>query len=584
MSKGLKLTLMTVAVAMMAAQVMAMAPVIGDIPSPVVGDAENTTPANYFVFPDAFNLASYVSDDTSPAAAIKWTYETAGTPKYKINGVPPLAAGDDPNVPPAGKVVNTQVLGGEHNPDSNVATLTIRNIHLTPNVDVQGADPMGSNLPETEAQLVTLWASDGEQADSADVWFYTHEGADTFGNPNWTNVVTHDFEGSVEGWTYAGTNCTSSNSGGTAICIDAPAAGSNMGTWAGPTGMVDLVKNNIYRIRAKMQGSQASGGSTNNVPFWDVTINNLRVEGGNFIGLNLYGFNYMVLDNAGRANAVVSTSGGMDFEFWWCPSPISLASWNVATDGSTAGPFAPAVGNNKNSFMEFRVLDDNSNPGITADAKSGSLCITNLIIDRAEISALSQPVNKLPKTTLSSSNSNWANGSGTVNYTGTYPSGGGCLLTPSSSGATSGIGQVQTGDGNINFGNMSTLADDYPAAMAPAKLYLITVGIQVPTANDATNCQDVFWVGADTPSNELICLTWVSSNQNKCAMPTTTNQEYKALFYSNFGTAAGNPAELKALRPRFMVGNNAGLGGSIVNSGSIQVNTFQVDEVSANTN
>lgn len=582
MSKGLKLTLMTVAVAMMAAQVMAMAPVIGDIPSPVVGDAESASPTNYFVYPDAFNLANYVSDDSSPSASIIWTYEVTGTTplerKYKINGVEPIdrGVGEDPATPPASKMINTQVLGGEDNPDGNVATLTIRNIHLTPDVGVQGADPSGSNLIETEAKLVTLYASDGEQASlPKEVWFYTHQGTDQLGLFPWTNVATHHFQGNTDGWTYTlvGGACTSSTASGTAICINTALTGLNFAQWTGPFGMVNLVKNNIYRIHAVMQGSQAAG-SASNVPFWDVTINNLLYINGNPNGMNLYGMNYFVLDNAGRNNAVISTANGMDFEFWWCPSPITVPSWNVETDGATAGPFAPAVGNNKNGFMEFRVLDSNDNGGITADLDSGSLCVTDLVIDRVDLGALSVVSNKLNMTSLTSGNSN----AGVVNYTSSY-AGGGLRLTPTSAGATSALGQVQPGDGTLNPGTPSSYADDFPVPMQAQKLYLITVGISVPAAGDATNCQDVFWVGADTPTNELICLTYVTSNQNKCAMPTTTNQEYKSLYYSNYGSAASNPAQFVALRPRFMVGNNGGLGGSIVNSGSIQVNSMKVDEV-----
>jgi len=585
MSKGLKLTLMTVAVAMMAARVMAMAPVILDIPSPVVGDAENTTPANYFVFPDAFNLntAQYVSDDSSPVASIIWTYETVGAPKYKINGVPTIdeSVGENPAVPPASKVINTQVLGGEHNPDSNVASLTIRNIHLTPDVNVQGADPSGSDLMVTEAQVVTLFASDGEQATSKDVMFYTHVGNDQLGVNQWTNVATNTFEGGTNNWTYSlvGGACTSSTASGTAICVNTALTGQNFAEWMSPFGLVSLVKNNIYRIRATMQGSQAAG-SASNVPFWDVTINNFKVENGNFLGLNLYGLNYFVLDNAGRANAVISTTNGTNIEFWWCPSAISLPSWNVDVDGSTAGPFAPAVGNNKNAFMEFRVLDSNANGGISADSDLGSLCMTNLTIDRTDIGAMTVASNKLNMTTMTSSNSNSAN---TVNYTASY-AGNGLRLTAGSAGASEALGQIQPGNGTIDYNNPSTLADDWPVPLQAQKLYLITVGVSVPTATDATNCQDVFWVGADTPTNELICLTYVTANQNKCAMPTTTNQDYKCLFWSNYGSASSNPAQFVAMRPRFMVGNNPGLGGTITNSGAIQVNSMKVDEVTVNAN
>lgn len=582
MSKGLKLTLMTVAVAMMAAQVMAMAPTIGNIPSPIVSDIENvTTPANYFVYPDAFKLSDYVTDDSSSSTSIIWTYEITGTPKYKINGVPPIdrGAGDDPATPPAGKVINTQVLGGEHNPDNNVATLTIRNIHLTPNLNEQGLDPSGSNLIETEAQLVTLYASDGEQATPKDVWFYSDHQGDRL-STGWTNVFTGTFTGTLQGFVYSlvGGTATSSTSSGTAICIQVPLTGNNFAQWTGPYGMLNLVKNSVYRIRAKMVGSQASGGGSN-VPFWDLTINNFTTVGG-FHGRNLYGFNYFVLDNAGRANAVTTTP--TDFEFWWCPSPVSLTNWNNSTSGQ--GLFTTGMAADKDSFLEFRVLDDNTNGGITADSDLGSLCITDLVIDRADIASMSVISTPLNYTRLINGSGGNTRVSSASEYTAAYSGGStsALTLTPTTAGQTKALAQVDPDDGTnaSNPGDPATLPDNYPVPMQPKKLYLISMGVSVPDSASQTNQQDMFWVGADTPTNELICLTWVSGQNGAVAMPTTTVQDYKCLFYSNYSTNQSGAA-YSAFRPRFMVGNDPALAAT-TNSGSIRLHSMKVQEVQVN--
>jgi len=119
MRKGLTKTLMAVAVAIMAVQVMAMAPVILDIPSPVVGNAENVTPANGFVYPDAIDLTQYVTDLESDSAQIIWSYEIIGTPKYRINNKDSMVTPGDNPVNPGAKSLNAAVGGGEADADSS---------------------------------------------------------------------------------------------------------------------------------------------------------------------------------------------------------------------------------------------------------------------------------------------------------------------------------------------------------------------------------------------------------------------------------------------------------------------------------
>ena len=81
MSKGLKVSLVTVAIALMGMTAMATAPVIGNIPSPIVGGGDTTTPANEFVYPDAINLNAHRSDHGGDEN-IGWSYEVTGTQIY----------------------------------------------------------------------------------------------------------------------------------------------------------------------------------------------------------------------------------------------------------------------------------------------------------------------------------------------------------------------------------------------------------------------------------------------------------------------------------------------------------------------
>jgi len=580
---------MTVAVAMIAAQALAMAPLIGDIPSPVVSDIEDSTPANNFVFPDAINLANYVSDDTSPAASIIWSFETVGASKYRINGKDKLvrSGGVDEITPGATYAINASVAGSEVNPDNNAATLTIRNFNLSPTVGVQGQPLSGD-----QTQLVTFYASDGTTASATgtmhetgvangpDVWFYTDNGGDRLsGGFVWEPMYEATFPSNASGWTW-GTpsgNCTSST-GVNGICINVQPAGDNIGKWIGPYGMLELVQNKFYRIRAQIVGSQSASGTANDVPLWDLIINNF--DGAN--GWNLYGLNYFFLDNTGRANAATNVPGGKEFTAYWCPTPVSAELWNGAT-----GIFSAENSPRKNGFVEFRILDAATGSSIGAANRTGSLCLDNLVIEAMDVGALDNiaatPFNPTSLTNASSGGNYHMAASST--FTPVFDANG-ITLTPTSAGQGTGFAEVVPGDGVQ--ADIAGYADDFPVSMDAQKLYLVTMSLQAPASTDQNNPPDVFWLGADTPTNELICLTYVTGSGlsgggvGHIAMPTTTAQPYKALFWSNNASVAdtlpGSGPQLKAFRPKFMVGNTTDLNFT-TNSGSIRIRSVRVDEI-----
>ena len=128
MKKGLTMTLLTVAIAMMGYQALALAPVITDIPSPIVGNAGDVTAPNTFVYPDAINLDAYVSDDSSATTKILWSYEESGT-KYILNGIDPINSSDAAGIEynPGAKNIAANLGTGERNEDANIRTVTIRN-------------------------------------------------------------------------------------------------------------------------------------------------------------------------------------------------------------------------------------------------------------------------------------------------------------------------------------------------------------------------------------------------------------------------------------------------------------------------
>ena len=98
-------------------QAEAAAPVIFDIPSPVISDEHDITVANEFVYVDAIDLSRWVSDPDGGPNPVVWSYDIVGIPRYRINGVGVLGAGDP--VDPDTVAISTQVLGDEYDDDSD---------------------------------------------------------------------------------------------------------------------------------------------------------------------------------------------------------------------------------------------------------------------------------------------------------------------------------------------------------------------------------------------------------------------------------------------------------------------------------
>lgn len=583
MRKGLTLTL-TVVVALIATQAWALAPTIGSIPSPVVGDAETASPANGFVYPDAFNLADYVQDDATASTDIIWSYEIVGTAKYAINGVPSLVSptlADLVTGGASGANQINQVLNGEVDPDSNPATLTIRNIHLSPLSGTPVA-PGSTGVLDAETQAVTFYASDGTTAtypggpaghEPKTVFFYTESGGDDHLSGGGERVLTKTFT-TLQGFVSVNeANITFSTNSSTALCMDTPLTGINFGEWVGPYGDLQLVKNSVYHIRAMINGSQATAGA---VPFWDFYLQNTTGT----VGFNLYGFDSYFLDNNGGANAALS-GGPTPFDIWWCPIGVTTPQWNVDTDGSTAGPFAPAGAADKDGRLVFRMLDVNNSPGITADNDFGSLCMTELTIDRFDIGTVKVLDTPFEATTITDS----ASGGNSVvdtydTVTVSYASGA-VTLTPITSSLPLTYAQVVPGDTNNDTGDPATIVDNYPVPRDPQTLYRITMNMTA-TANPPGQV----WISADSPTNEANYESFATGALNLSGMPNSTAQDFVAFYWSQYGTAAADygggatPSQFQAFRPKLVIGSNGSLTFPATdNTGSVTLNSMKVDKV-----
>jgi len=601
MRKGLKLTLMTVAIALISVRAMAMAPVINDLPAVVVGNSEPITGGSQFVFIDAFDLNSYASDSESSTSELLWSYTgpgTAGASKYLINGVPPINLNTiDPTSPTTAQCINLSCAINEWNPDGKKSTVTIRNIRLSPlptseafpgqspaPTRVAGVDDVRNkwsiidnyktgmpgimgpginnlNDPAGETEPVMFFCSDGAAFTSQTVFFYSAKSqADRLSqvyapvkNDKFTTFWSAnkvDSSGTID---WMG-NLTSTSVGG--LCLIAGAnggtqlTGDNMGSLASPMPYFSLTKNVVYRIKLMMNGSQLVTGAT---PFWDFILENYNPATG--MGLNAYSMDTLVFDNTGGANSV--TAAGMVLTMYWTPAAVQVAQWNGASTGIYQSKYAA----NKDPRLRFRILDLDSVPAAFSNVKGGTLCIQNLIIDQSDLGMCRVLKNLYNASTVVQNNGfgtgnvevmslnpenvtvTWGSGTVTVkgfdHWNGFPPAPGGELAH---NGQLLEIIEIRPAK-DLTYGDgppfaTSSWADNWPIAWKSGQILRLQVGISAPDANSVTHPMDAIFLSFATMTNEVNMDTFVTTNQGLATPQQGAPQTYQAFFYTSKETVA----------------------------------------------
>jgi hypothetical protein len=627
MKKGFTQTLMMTAILVMAAQAMAMAPIIGEIPSPIVGDQETATPVNTFVYPDAIDLTQYVTDKDTTASLIVWSYEVTGTQIYKINGDPSLVPTDDPVAPPANKIiagagaVETDLHNDTttHTQDGNPNTITIRNIALTPLSGVQGTPlAAGTMMP----QDVTLYASDGDTVGIKIVTFFTNTGKDhlSFIGIPVSSRTPGSGSGNSTGFDYtAGTDMTSSVTGN-GLCMTVGTQNKDkLAFWEGTFGDIVLVANNAYRIRLIVNGTQTD---VSQVPLWDLVIRNFKADttapNGFGFGMDLYAADFWMFDNAGSQNAAVQlVKGDTTYDFWWTPSPVLTARWNSTTHGATqSGPFDPINATDKNAIFEFRIVDSPvSRPDLHPNLAVGTLCLKQFRVDRYDLSTalVADPTPIWQTTSLSWVAAPAAPGIAAnsmhmdtnTNVAVTYTAGSGVTLHTASGNGVSGNGasgncyaQIAPGDNvGLATGDIfteSNIVDNYPAPFDSKSLYKVTYMLCAPTQADEDHPVDALFLGGETFDDEAIQVGYVDTHAWHCGMPAfkvtgqadATPQPYVFLFYTNFGQSASNPSYW-GWKPTLSITNNNAFissGSGETKVGAIKLSSIKIEKITSGMN
>lgn len=552
MSKGLQLTLVTVAIALMGMSAMAEAPVIDDIPSPIVGGGSYTTPPNTFVYPDAINLNAYVHDDGG-LENIVWSYWVDGTAIYNINGTEPLDLGTDDAIDPAAtdKDLGT-VRNGEEDLDSKAQTITVRNVNLSPLGGDNGDPGSTEGILESETQVVTLFASDGSTYTTKEIMVYTDNGGQDRLSPGSEGepVYNADFTNDDNGYSTGEINSATVSVGANGICIEVAADNTNIGTWTSPYPLFEMANNSVYQVRATMNGSQTTVGA---VPLWDIVIQNYDSVTGTQ-GANAYLADYLFLDNENGAYAVGPSTGISGVELYFVPLAAKLPSWQ---DSST-GAFSTANDAKNDIQLVFRMLDA-SNTGYGGELDFGQVCVQTLAIERFD---LDQNVTEgATVMNLAINNTNYSGTTLTSMTSYNWATAGQVTISPTG-GTPTDVAQVFPGDGdNLASGGSGAIDDDFPITWEADTIYMVEMSVSAPTSGDESQPVDVIQVGIDPPSWENFMLNTVTrgdGTMHNIGMPKSgTAQTYVTFFKSD--RVSMTTADFKRLRPRVQILDSSAL-------------------------
>jgi len=575
MKRRFEVTLLAVAIAVLAVAANAMAPTIFNIRSPVIGN-EGVSAANSFVFPDALNADALATDPDGTVADedIAWSY-MGMTDRYRINDIDPIdiGGGDNPVAPGTKRIDTTD--NDPSSVDSDPNTLTFRDATLSP---IGGPDTFPATSGIVYSELVTLFASDGTTYSMKSFYVYTDNGGeDRLSGSTAQNLVSIDFKtesGAALGWTSTivlGTPTLSDNANG--LCIDAGApANDAWGGWISPYGIFEMVSNSVFRIRMTVAGANQAAGTT---PLWTVVLDNNNNTG---TGDNKFGAEWLFLDNENGANSP-GQGNRTEFLMYWNPLPINDSLWNDATSGMYTT--ARVSGGSNNARLQFRILDVNGAvPGGNLDG--GQLCLTNLVIDKIDYSDLSSGTVEYEKATMTDPDFGLTPPTGAFGNTSSSFAGGSLTITP-----TNGnwfpfeVTVIDMGDTTADLGNPSTLIDNYPVVWETNQLLKTTLVATAPNATATTNPVDVIRLQNDTPTNEILMYNLVVSSVNTLGLPRQNNDmEYISFFYTHNKTTSST-AGLDRVRSRItMICSDAiNSGGTAANNGGITFKSMKIENI-----
>lgn len=591
MKKGYALTLLTAAIALLQVSTShANAPIIADPGDILIGNLDPATSPGIFVYPDAFSLSDYTTDET-PDASIKFSFRMVSGNNIRINGVQGLSALTGLNDPTNPVVISTASTAATNlnkqiqavtlvtndgvnrfaepsNGDSDPFTVTFRNATL--NVD-NSAPSATTPVGTVDTAVLTLFASDGNTFGQRNLTVYSVRGVnDSRGFKNPTTFSSIDLAQTTNAAQWQGGAASgfggSVSSGSSGLCMTVPAAGNNLVLWVSPERYFDLVNNTIYRVRAQITMSNPATPPADTIPLLLFTYDNFNASGN---GNNYGGFAW-ILDVDGDAQGIGRASGRNNYDFWFAPNSVATPQWQ-------SGAFAPAADTSNDPRLQFQVNDANAN--ILTQNDAGTICIKSLVISSVNRDLLGGPTVWNPPINTSThfaraNNETAADGTGSIN----------------NGLAQANITVATNGDHRITFGpfNPSALNQNqalYPVQWLANSLYRTRVRMHASAAG--TDPVDAIFLSMDTTNSELGAQGFTTRSGGGVmvfsASPNTQTATYEVYFFSQNATLSLTP-DANRVRPLPFFFNTNNLFGAGTGGNGIVIDSMEVDRLTTGVN
>jgi hypothetical protein len=374
------------------------------------------------------------------------------------------------------------------------------------------------------------------------------------------------------------------------MCITTALTGGSIASWSSPYGIAPLVNNAVYRIRMTMNTTQTGLGK---VPLWDLIIQNTNGgTGGTFVGDDAYAADYWFLDNTGSANAIKGPAPGRtDFQAWFTPGAVLTPQWQSTTNGAFSSTNAP----NKDFRLVLRCIDIDG-IGYVAEQDEGTICVSNISIDRFDIANVVAGTSVYNNTNLVSSAGGDKTGLSKQDIVDNTSDGGGTTATYSGGVLTAVPARSEgwkvhlcffrpgdTNNPNLGAAGSAEIVDNYPIKWETDTLYQILVGVSANDATGVSNGADAIRLGFDAKTNELLGDQYILTGlAGRPGVPQVAAPQSYTMFLWSHNKTASTAAEADRLRWKIDILNTDAYNrpqASGYNKGGVKIHSIQVRKV-----
>lgn len=546
MKRGLNLTLVTVAIALLCSGAFAYAPIIGSIPNVWIGDAEDnvgsTVDLNFFRFTNAFNFDLYVShdplDEDQSTTNVRWSFmaDVDGlgnvmTDMVTINGIETIP---DPtySINPQDSAYELTAFPNNDTPPRATSEATFRDILDSPLAESPPFNDPVTNPYDSRSPLntiITIYASNGTKADSREILVVAN--VDPTGtitelpdalSVSWPPAVDNVYTWSspADDFTQAGPAdgtfidapdgsfyYDNRSSSGGSIAGSGDATDNVYAPWESATDKVDYLADYVYRISYTLRTDQTDQDAVPNTRMMADFLNPAT---------GLYPMSGAV--RLGRGPSAPTTSASVYNLYVGPPDLTSLYNEvNLATEDVT------------NLKIKFEVID------FSTEESGTNYC------DQIQVSRFATPETSIAtKVVTYPDDTDFGSWIPISDLTPFGPT----TLGSNATGLfieTAETVQAGSGDAQVDYGRWLLAAGSSGESFEADKLYRCVYTLQTPTAGEQPGKLRVYNQNATDDINAQLFLL---SNQTWDHYPTTSGNEY-SVWFETLPTLRTDPADNK---------------------------------------